>query len=71
MHSYIYMIFHKKKQTKKMNKIKKQEYTTPIVKAVDFLVEKGFEISGEVLENIEEGQNISGDDTENSLVRWQ
>lgn len=54
-----------------MNKNKKQEYTTPIVKAVDFLVEKGFEISGEVLENIEERQNISGDDTENSLVRWQ
>lgn len=55
-----------------MNKNKKQEYTTPTVKAVDFLVEKGFEISsGEVFENIALGQDITGGTDANSLVRWQ
>lgn len=54
-----------------MNKNKKQEYTTPTVKAVDFLVEKGFEISGEVFENIAQGQDITGGTDANSLVRWQ
>jgi hypothetical protein len=60
------------KKAKKMVKIKQQEYTEPTVKVVAFIVEKGFEMSGDVFENIEEGQDISGNDNDpNALVRWQ
>ena len=60
------------KKTKKMVKIKQQEYTEPTVKVVAFIVEKGFEMSGDVFENIDEGQDISGNDNDpNALVRWQ
>lgn len=55
-----------------MVKIKQQEYTEPTVKVVAFVVEKGFQMSGDVFENIEPGQDISGDDNDpNALVRWQ
>ena len=44
-------------------------YQTPKVTVVSFLIEKGFNAS---LENITEGQDISGDPTDqNALVRWQ
>ena len=64
------------KKTKKMVKIKQQEYTEPTVKVVAFIVEKGFEMSGVVFENIEEGQDISGENSgessdENPMIRWQ
>lgn len=55
-----------------MVKIKQQEYTEPTVKVVAFIVEKGFQMSGDVIENIDEGQDISGnDDDPNALIRWQ
>ena len=55
-----------------MVNIKQQEYTEPTVKVVAFIVEKGFEMSGDVFENIDEGQDISGNDNDpNALVRWQ
>lgn len=56
-----------------MKKMKKYtEYTKPTVKVVDFFVEIGFEGSGIVTENIDPGQNISGNpDDPNALVRWQ
>ena len=64
------------KKTKKMVKIKQQEYTEPTVKVVAFIVEKGFEMSGDVFENIDEGQDISGENSgessdENPMIRWQ
>lgn len=55
-----------------MVKIKQQEYTEPTVKVVAFIVEKGFQMSGDVFENIDKGQDISGNDNDpNALVRWQ
>ena len=59
-----------------MVKIKQKEYTEPTVKVVAFIVEKGFQMSGDVFENIEEGQDISGENSgessdENPMIRWQ
>lgn len=60
-----------------MVKIKQQEYTEPTVKVVAFIVEKGFQMSGDVFENIEEGQDISGENSGESsgegseMIRWQ
>ena len=64
------------KKTKKMVKIKQQEYTEPTVKVVAFIVEKGFQMSGDVFENIGVGQDISGENSgessdENPMIRWQ
>lgn len=60
------------KKAKKMVKIKQQKYTEPTVKVVAFIVEKGFQMSGHVFENIDKGQDISGNDNDpNALVRWQ
>ena len=56
-----------------MVKIKQKEYTEPTVKVVAFIVEKGFQMSGDVFENIEEGQDISGENSGegSEMIRWQ
>lgn len=55
-----------------MTKNKKQEYTTPKVKVVSFLIEKGFAGSDpepeDALEKVKEGTNLNNT---NDLTRWQ
>ena len=54
-----------------MKKKQKQEYTTPKVKIVSFLIERGFAGSvtdEDALEKVEEGTNLNNT---SELIRWQ
>lgn len=54
-----------------MTQNKKKEYTTPKIKVVSFLIEKGFAGSvtdDDALENVREGTNLNNT---NGLTRWQ
>ena len=60
---------------KKMTQNKKKEYTTPKIKVVSFLIEKGFagspargEIDGTELETVNQGTDLSNT---TNLTRWQ
>ena len=72
MHFYKYKEINNNLIPKKiMTQNKKKEYTTPKIKVVSFLIEKGFAGSvtdDDALENVREGTNLNNT---NGLTRWQ